>query len=472
MKNFISPIILLFFCATISVAQTIPSYVPTSGLVGWWPFNGNATDESINTNNGTVNGATLTTDRFGNPNSAYGFNGISNYIEVASNTQLSFTSAYSISAWVNLTSFSPGGFPLQSAIVSKISDGDWNGGYELKAGISNPLPYTGFATTGNIGGSNVSLSKIGYNVNQWYHTLVTYNGLKLKLFIDAVCVDSISISGVLQTSTIPLRFGRRGGGSSYNSWLEGKIDDIGIWNRALTSCEVKQLQMSSLNTFTLSAISSSSVICSGQTTTLNASGASSYTWQPMSIVNSTNAVTPITSALFTVVATSAAGCVDSKTISVSVNPTPTITVISGTICFGETFTITPSGASTYTYSSGSSIVSPTVTTIYSVTGTDILGCISPSPALSIVIVNACTSIEELENNQSIVFFPNPFTNEIYVKAEGDIKNKTYLIYNTSGQVIQKGILNGNKINCADFSKGLYFIKIEGSPQAFKLVKEN
>jgi hypothetical protein len=57
----------IFIAATFNaVAQTIPSYVPTNGLVGYWPFNGNANDESGNGNNGTVNGATLTSDRNGN----------------------------------------------------------------------------------------------------------------------------------------------------------------------------------------------------------------------------------------------------------------------------------------------------------------------------------------------------------------------------------------------------------------------
>ena len=51
--------------------------LPTDGLVGWWPFNGNANDESGNGNNGTVNGASLTTDRNGSLNSAYSFNGVS-----------------------------------------------------------------------------------------------------------------------------------------------------------------------------------------------------------------------------------------------------------------------------------------------------------------------------------------------------------------------------------------------------------
>ncbi len=62
----------LLFITVISFGQ-VPNYVPTNGLVGYWPFNGNANDESGNGNNGTNNGATLTADRFGNANSAYGF---------------------------------------------------------------------------------------------------------------------------------------------------------------------------------------------------------------------------------------------------------------------------------------------------------------------------------------------------------------------------------------------------------------
>ena len=53
-----------------TTAQTPPAYVPTDGLVGWWPFNGNANDECGHGNNGTVTGATLTEDRFGGCNEA------------------------------------------------------------------------------------------------------------------------------------------------------------------------------------------------------------------------------------------------------------------------------------------------------------------------------------------------------------------------------------------------------------------
>jgi hypothetical protein len=72
-KSFIAALLL---AASSALAQ-VPSYVPTNGLVGLWPFNGNANDESGNGNNGTVlNGTILTTDRFNNANSSYEVDGI------------------------------------------------------------------------------------------------------------------------------------------------------------------------------------------------------------------------------------------------------------------------------------------------------------------------------------------------------------------------------------------------------------
>jgi len=80
--NIKSTIKFLLFTAlfTSNVFSQVPNYVPTNGLVGWWPFNGNANDESGNGNNGIVNGATLASDRFGNANMAYSFDGINDLI--------------------------------------------------------------------------------------------------------------------------------------------------------------------------------------------------------------------------------------------------------------------------------------------------------------------------------------------------------------------------------------------------------
>ena len=77
---------------------------------------------------------------------------------------------------------------------------------------------------------------------------------------------------------------------------------------------------------------------------------------------------------------------------VTVNTTPTITVNSGSICNGDSFTLTPSGATTYTYSSGSNVVSPITTTSYTVTGTNASGCSDLVGVVSTVTVNALPSL--------------------------------------------------------------------------------
>ncbi|MFM7911758.1 MAG: cohesin domain-containing protein, partial [Bacteroidota bacterium] len=84
--------------------QSVPSYVPTSGLVGWWGFNGNAQDGSGNGNHGTVNGATLTSDRFGNQNGAYLSNSSStNSITGSCSNLPSGNNPRTISIWYNAT---------------------------------------------------------------------------------------------------------------------------------------------------------------------------------------------------------------------------------------------------------------------------------------------------------------------------------------------------------------------------------
>ena len=95
MKSLLLTAVATMSLATVTIAQNVPSYVPTNGLVGWWPFNGNANDESGNNNNGTVNGATLTADRFGNVNKAYSFVG-GNNINIPNNISIDNLSLASV----------------------------------------------------------------------------------------------------------------------------------------------------------------------------------------------------------------------------------------------------------------------------------------------------------------------------------------------------------------------------------------
>jgi hypothetical protein len=78
--------------------STVFTQIPTDSLVGYWSFSGNANDKSGNNNHGTVNGATLTEDRFGIPNSAYIFDGIDDYITLPQDFDYS---ERTISLWFN-----------------------------------------------------------------------------------------------------------------------------------------------------------------------------------------------------------------------------------------------------------------------------------------------------------------------------------------------------------------------------------
>ena len=92
-------VLVLLFLPFVGFGQSLPNYVSANGLVAYYPFNGNADDESGNGNNGTVNGAILADDRFGNPNSAYEFNGTSNNIEITAQFYNNGWNDYSVSLW-------------------------------------------------------------------------------------------------------------------------------------------------------------------------------------------------------------------------------------------------------------------------------------------------------------------------------------------------------------------------------------
>jgi hypothetical protein len=140
------------------------------------------------------------------------------------------------------------------------------------------------------------------------------------------------------------------------------------------------LRINSISVSAITAGANPTLICSNQTATLTAGGASTYTWTsgPLTATYSTSIA-----GTYTVTGT-AFGCVNTQTVSLLANGVPTLTVNSGSICSGDSFTITPSGASTYTYSGGSNIVSPFITTNYTVVGSNTVGCVS-SKTLSVEV---------------------------------------------------------------------------------------
>jgi hypothetical protein len=262
----------------IAATQTVPSYVPTNGLVGWWPFNGNANDESGNGNNGTVNGATLTADRNGNTNCAYSFDGVNDFIEISSNSSLQLSNFYTINGWFNANVFFLTNIN-DRRIISKTQSTGWYGGYEVFiGGTTNDIAHTG-----NVNGNNFVIGSTGYSINTWYMFTVTYDNNSMKLYMNDVLVNSQPMTGSLQTGNVPLRFGKIDG--QISGLFEGIIDDIGIWNRALDSCEVKDLYFASLGNCCNASITtqpvSQNAINGGNAvfTTASSNTSASYQWQ-------------------------------------------------------------------------------------------------------------------------------------------------------------------------------------------------
>ena len=209
----------------------VPSYIPSNGLVGFWPFNGNANDLSLNSNNGTVNGATLTTDRNGNANSAYSFNGINNSISVSNSQQLLNLSNFTYSTWVYANINTPA-----DGLVICSYDGNSRGALLYSNTNSSEIRIHS--------NSNTDISAVAQSNTlsmSWHHIVAVKNDNELKMYLDNILIDTINISNFnYSTSSIyPLMFGKA---SWYNGgYFNGKIDDIGIWNRALTQAEITTL---------------------------------------------------------------------------------------------------------------------------------------------------------------------------------------------------------------------------------------
>jgi len=140
-------------------------------------------------------------------------------------------------------------------------------------------------------------------------------------------------------------------------------------------------------------------ICIGNSFTMNPTGGVSYTFSSASAV-----VTPSANATYTVSGTNSFGCIGSATNSVSIMPLPTITVNSGTVCAGKSFTMNPNGAQTYSYSSFTSVVNPTLNSTYTITGYSSFGCSANAISTVSVLANPVVAV-----NSGSICAGNSFT---------------------------------------------------------------
>ncbi len=231
-----------------------------SGLVAKYSFNsGNANDE-VGSVNGTVNGAVLTDDRFGNPNKAYAFN-TSNATQIiipdAVSNSFTNTESFTFAFWVKFGILNP----TNALVAGKgLTDGTWNGysffsnntdlGYCNGQGIL--MLYTASGGMQDACADNL----IANNFADWQFIAGRYDGTSQMsiLSIDGITqADTGSISGTLDANSDLYLGGYPA--NPYNNFFSGSIDDIRIFNRVLTDDEILELYNESDPTLGLKELS-------------------------------------------------------------------------------------------------------------------------------------------------------------------------------------------------------------------------
>ena len=212
---------------------------PPDEIVAKYSFNGNANDASGNDYHGIVHGASLTSDRDGNTNSAYSFDGINNYIEISSSTEddLDFTNALTVSLWAKLrndTKF--------QALISKEEGSGYGISYR---GESNDKLYF----TCHVNGGYRTMHAIETaNMNEWYHLVGTYTHVsgtsgEVKFYVNGLLQGTIDSGGDFDITNSPLTLliGANPTPTGGSSFFDGEIDEVQIYKRSLNGDEILTL---------------------------------------------------------------------------------------------------------------------------------------------------------------------------------------------------------------------------------------
>jgi hypothetical protein len=212
----------------------------TNGLVAKYSFNNGTADDEVGTNNGTISGASLTTDRFGNANAAFSFDGIDDHINLGDATEFQMgANDFTISIWLNYAD------AQQSSVLSKRDGGTTNfsqynitilADYQFGGVSKNSWSFMRTSTS-----SDRSIS-IGDLSNAWHNlTIVHKYSDSTSAFVDGQFIGSSTspISGDLNVigRELVLGYSSEMGVNFYN----GMLDDLLIYNRAITNSEVNEL---------------------------------------------------------------------------------------------------------------------------------------------------------------------------------------------------------------------------------------
>jgi hypothetical protein len=208
---------------TLSVEQAPP--VPT-GLVAAYGFDepsgSTATDSSGSGNTGTISGATRTTGRAGG---GLSFDALDDWVTIADSASLDLTTGMTLEAWVNPSTING---EWRTVIIKEAPGGL---AYALYAGENAGRPSVHAFTSSEFDTRGTS----ALPVNTWSHIAATYDGTTLRLFVNGTQVSSAAVSGAMRVSSGALRIG---GNAVWSEWFAGRIDEVRVYNRALSATDI------------------------------------------------------------------------------------------------------------------------------------------------------------------------------------------------------------------------------------------
>ncbi|WP_417589578.1 LamG-like jellyroll fold domain-containing protein [Owenweeksia hongkongensis] len=490
---------LVSFFLQLSLNAQVPGYVPTQNLRAWWSFSGNTNDLSGNGNNLTNNGATLSTDRNSNANTAYLFDGTDDFMALTnpsfafgqdSSFTISFWSYYNqVGGWIfghGLTQGAGGGTGKFCHFVAGTSSGDiqWRANKQGSPWLNAISPYA---------------------LNAWDHWVCVYDNKVMTLYKNAVAVatQNFTYTGT-QTATMPLHIGTQltGGGT----FLSGKVDDFGVWNRALTQAEITDLYNGCSATVAVQPKDVKDIVGGNVKFGVSAPNAGlTFQWQKKSGSNFQNitnggqysGVTTDTLEVTSLTISNngeeyrcvvnASGCSDTSAAAVIEICGFLQMPVNQTIAVGATGAFStkvadPSSTFQWQVDKGTGFanvypnaqyVNPTNDTLVITGVTNALNgykyqcvitsgaCTGTSDPATLTVSNV-TGLEELMDLYDIKMYPNPVQEKLHITHKGQSVNMSVAVINAVGQKVYSGHLQEGAetvLNLDFLQTGNYFVKI-------------
>jgi hypothetical protein len=209
------------------------------GLVACYPFSGNADDESGNSHDGVVNGASLTTDRFGREGNAYSFDGVDDFIEVA-NTNGSFDLlSFTLSVWAKPSASS---YEYGWIVYKNAQQGLNQDNFSLCLHEDQSYLFKVEETSNSVDGVNYDAFSSQHADNEWHHVVGTFDGTALRVYVDGIEEDFLNVPQTVPfTGPAPLIIGNNTYSNHPAGPFSGAVDDIRIYDWALSEEHITAL---------------------------------------------------------------------------------------------------------------------------------------------------------------------------------------------------------------------------------------